>query len=246
MVPEYNKIINADCFDILPLIPDKSVDMILTDLPYETIQQKWDRQLPLSILFQEYRRIIKDRGVIALFGQGMFTASLMFAGIDIWRYNLIWEKSNVTGFLNAKKMPLRSHEDICIFYKKQPVYNPQMYVGNPNHTRNPNNARKNSCYRNIVDDYQTRTDGVKYPRSILKFNTVPPSLKQHPTEKPVPLLKYLIATYTNRGSVVLDNCCGAGSTPLACLQGGRDFIAIEFEKSYCEIATRRITTEGNS
>lgn len=228
-------------------IPDKSIDMILCDLPYGVLNKsnrhaKWDSVIPFEPLWKQYERIIKDNGAIVLFGSGMFTADLMESNRKLWRYNLIWKKKNrVTGFLNAKRQPLRNHEDICVFSKRQTVYNPQMTIGNAVHKRNANSAARNSCYGSFSKHPSIITN-EKYPISVLDFDKEHPQ-KYHPTQKPVKLLQYLIKTYSNHGDTILDNCMGSGSTGVACLHSGRRFIGMELDPEYYNTAVKRLEQE---
>ena len=225
----------GDCLEIMKDIPDKSVDMILCDLPYGTTQNKWDSIIPLDKLWEQYNRIIKDNGAIALFAQTPFDKVLGVSNLKILRYEWIWEKEQGTGFLNAKKMPLKNHENILIFYKKPPIYNPQMKKGKP-YTLERNTYTVN--YGKQVDMVRTENTGERYPLTILKFKR--DKEKLHPTQKPVALLEYLIKTYTNEGEIVLDNCMGSGSTGVACLNANRKFIGIELDENYYNIACNRI------
>ena len=235
------ELLHGDCLELMKNIPDGSIDMILCDLPYGTTACKWDSIIPFKPLWEQYKRVIKDNGVIALFANGMFTAELMLSNKSMWKYNLIWEKTQPTGFLNAKKMPLRSHEDICIFYKKLPVYTPQKTGG---HTRKVSKAEhKISCknttvYRNHGLTAYDSTE--RYPKSVWKFAKDIQKSALHPTQKPVALLEYLIKTYTNEGETVLDNCMGSGSTGVAALNTNRRFIGIELDEGYFDIAKKRI------
>lgn len=226
-------------------IPDGSIDMILCDLPYGvTANNKWDNIIPFDKLWQQYNRVIKDNGAIILFGSGMFTADLMTSNRSMWRYNIIWEKTQPTGFLNAKKMPLRSHEDICVFYKHPPTYNPQKTYG---HTRKVSTAnQKLNCKKttNYGEHGLTTYDSTeRYPRSVITFPKDVQKSALHPTQKPVALLEYLIKTYTNPRETVLDNCMGSGSTGVACKKTDRKFIGIELDEGYFNIAKRRIEEE---
>jgi site-specific DNA-methyltransferase (adenine-specific) len=223
-------------------IPDKSIPIILCDLPYgQTARNKWDSVIPFDPLFNHYERILTDNGVIILFANGMFTADLMQSNRKMWKYNLIWEKTTVTGFLNAKKMPLRCHEDICIFYNKLPTYNPQKTTG---HARKVSKAEhKRNCIN--TTDYgehglTTYDSTERYPKSILKFATDKQKSALHPTQKPVALLEYLIKTFSNEGDVVLDNCMGSGSTGVAAINTNRKFMGIELDENYYKIAENRI------
>ena len=237
-----NKIICGDCLEVMGELPDKSVDMILCDLPYGvTARNKWDCVILFEKLWEQYDRIIKNNGAIVLFANGMFTADLMKSNEKLWRYNLIWEKTTPTGFLNAKKMPLRIHEDICVFYKKPPTYNPQKTFG---HQRKVSKAEhKRNCIN--TTDYgehglTTYDSTERYPTSILKFKTDKQKSSLHPTQKPVALFEYLIKTYTNEGETVLDNCAGSCTTAIACLNTDRDYICIEKEPKYCDIGRERV------
>ncbi len=239
-----NKIHNADCLEFMKQLPDKSIDMILCDLPYNVLNKnnpsaKWDVLIPFEKLWDNYERIIKDNGCIVLTAQGMFTAELMFSNRKIWRYNLIWKKGNrVSGFLDSKRKPLRNHEDICIFYKTQPIYNPQMSIGNTNHKKGGGNHKNTqSCYGKIIDTPTILTN-EKYPISILNFSREHPPI--HPTQKPVALFEYLIKTYTNEGDLVLDNCSGSGTTAIACLGTNRKYICIEKDEVYYQKSLERV------
>lgn len=233
-------------------IQDGSVDMICTDLPYEVLHKnnphaQWDRIIPFEPLWEQYERIIKDNGAIVLFAQGMFTAQLMMSQPKLWRYNLVWDKVRATGFLNANRMPLRYHEDICVFYKKLPTYNPQMEALNgrePNHPQgHGEHVEKNSCYGKVGRINPTYED-KKHPRSIIRIKAVHCNEGQfHPTQKPVELLRYLIRTYTNEGETVLDNCIGSGTTAIAAMREHRHFIGFENNEEYFNKAYERIRNE---
>lgn len=236
------KLLQGDCLDLMKDIPDKSIDMVLCDLPYGvTSRNGWDEVIPFDSLWKDYERIIKDNGVICLFGQGMFTAKLMMSNSKMWRYNLIWQKTQPTGFLNANRMPLRSHEDICVFYKQLPIYNPQKTTG---HTRKVSLAEhKRNC--KVTTDYgehnlKSYDSTERYPTSVVTYSKDIQKTALHPTQKPVSLLEYLIKTYTNEGQIVLDNCMGSGSTGIACLNTNRAFIGMELDEKYFEIAKNRI------
>lgn len=235
-------LLHGDCLELMKDISDKSVDMILCDLPYgQTARNKWDSVIPFEPLWEQYKRIIKDNGVIVLFGNGMFTADLMTSCKYMWRYNLIWEKTQPTGFLNANRMPLRSHEDICVFYKKLPTYNPQKTVGHARKVSTAEHKRssKQSTNYNEVNNYSYDST-ERFPRSVLKFAKDIQKSALHPTQKPVALMEYLIKTYTNEGETVLDNCMGSGTTGVACKNLNRNFIGIELDKKYFEMAKERI------
>lgn len=229
-----NTVIEGDCLEVMKDIPDKSIDMILCDLPYGTTQNKWDSVIPLDKLWKQYKRVIKDNGAIVLTSQGIFTAELILSNKSQFKYKLVWEKSKSTNFLNAKKQPLRKHEDICVFYKKQPVYNPQMKEGDPYNK----GVRKNQLTGSYGDfsPVEVKSEGLRYPNDIVYFKTAESEGKvYHSTQKPVELGRYLIKTYTNPGDVVLDNTCGSGSFLVAALLEDRNFIGIEInndEKLY--------------
>ena len=225
----------GDWLEIMKDIPDKSVDMILCDLPYGTTKNKWDSIISLDKLWEHYNRIIKDNGAIVLFAQTPFDKVLGVSNLKMLKYEWIWEKEQGTGFLNAKKMPLKNHENILIFYKKPPIYNPQMRKGKP-YTLERNTFTVN--YGKQADMVRTENTGERYPLTILKFKR--DKEKLHPTQKPVALLEYLIKTYTNEGEIVLDNCMGSGSTGVACLNANRKFMGIELDENYYNIACNRI------
>jgi site-specific DNA-methyltransferase (adenine-specific)/modification methylase len=246
---ELNKIYNEDCIIGMSKIPDKSIDMICCDLPYGVLNKgnksaKWDSVIPFDQLWEQYERIIKDKGVIVLFGQGMFSANLMTSNPSLWRYNLIWEKDRPTGFLNAKRMPMRSHEDIMVFYKKLGTYNPQMEyapdrknhpIGNGEHTD------KNQCYGNFDRVINPIISEYKFPRSVVKIKKEHLcNGEEHPTQKPVELIEWLVKTYTNENEVVLDNCMGSGTTAVACINTNRQFIGFEITEEYFNLANKRI------
>lgn len=235
-------LLHGDCLELMSKISDGSVDMILCDLPYGvTANNKWDIVIPFDGLWQQYKRIIKDNGAIVLFGNGMFTADLMTSNRGMWRYNLIWEKTQPTGFLNAKKMPLRSHEDICVFYKKLPTYNPQKSYGHARKVTKYEHGLQSKKTDNYGDYGRTTYDSTeRYPKSIITFSKDVQKSALHPTQKPVALLEYLVNTFTNPGETVLDNCMGSGSTGVACKRTGRNFIGIELDDGYFNIAKRRI------
>lgn len=224
-----NKIIEGDCLKVMEGIPNKSVDMILCDLPYGTTQNHWDSIIPLEQLWKHYERIIKDKGVIALTSQGLFTANLILSNQRLFKYKIIWVKSKPTNFLNAKKQPLRKHEDICIFYKNQPNYNPQMSIGSPYNK----GFRKNQFTGSYGEFYsvEVKSNGERYPHDVIYFKTAESEGKvYHPTQKPVELGKYLIRTFTNPGDIVLDNTCGSGSFLVSAILEKRQFIGIEKNK----------------
>ena len=207
-------------------LPDNSVDMVLCDLPYGTTQNKWDSVIPLDELWRQYRRIVKDTGAIVLTSQGMFTAELMLSNPKTFRYKWVWEKSKSTNFLNAKKQPLSKHGDVCVFYRKQPGYHPQMVEGKPY----DKGIRKNQLSGSYGDfqPVHVHSNGKRYPTDIVYFKTAESEGKVfHPTQKPVELGRYFVRTYTNPGDVVLDNTSGSGSFLVSALLEGRNFVGIE-------------------
>ena len=248
---ETDNIYNMDCLEGMSLMADDSVDAVIADLPYGVLNRSnpsanWDRQIPLESLWAQFRRITKPKSPIILFGQRLFSARLMLYQPQLWRYNLVWQKDRVTGHLNANRMPLRQHEDILVFYKKQPVYHPQMTPCLPerrNHGRRKTDGFTNRCYGEMKLA-PVRVADDKYPTSVI---FVPKEHKTgafyHPTQKPVALVEYLIRTYTNEGDVILDNCIGSGTTAVAAIRMGRHYIGFEIDQAYCEIAERRIQKE---
>lgn len=224
-----NSIFEGDCIEIMKQFPDNCIDMILCDLPYGTTQNKWDSIIPLDELWHEYKRIIKENGAIVLTSQGLFTAQLMLSNPKQFKYKWVWEKSKPTNFLNAKKQPLRKYEDVCVFYKKQPVYNPQMVQGEPY----DKGFRKNQLSGSYGDfqPVHVHSDGKRYPTDVIYFKTAESEGEViHPTQKPVELGRYFVRTYTNPGALVLDNTFGSGSFLLSALLEGRNFVGIEKNK----------------
>ena len=229
----------GDCLELMKNIPDKSVDMILCDLPYGTTKCKWDIVIPLDKLWEQYNRIIKDKGAILFFGSEPFSSKLRISNLRMYKYDWIWKKTKAQGFLNSKKMPLKDYENICVFYKRLPVYNPQGIIYG-----NFQNDRK-SKYSKGEDIYGKEKEfGIShmsnFPKQIIEFSNPSGNGQLHPTQKPVDLLEYLIKTYTQDGEVILDNCMGSGSTGVACVNTSRDFIGIELDKDYFNIANERI------
>ena len=230
---------NGDCLELMKNIPDSSVDIVLCDLPYGTTRNKWDSIIPLDRLWEQYKRVIKDNGAIVLFSAEPFTSLLITSNVQWFRYDLIWSKTQGSDFLNANRKPLRSHENICVFYKKQPTYNPQKTDGKPykaksGETTSPNFGKFNGNH------HTENKDGKRCPLSVLRFSGEHNRGKQHPTQKPTDLLEWLIKTYTNEGETVLDNSMGSGSTGVACVNTNRNFIGIELDKNYFNIAKERI------
>ena len=232
----------GDCLEVMRDIRDKTIAMILCELPYGTTDNnKWDKVIDLELLFLQYDRIIKDNGVIALFAQQPFASDLIYSYRKYFRYEIIWEKTKPVGFFNAKKMPLRSHENILFFYKKLPYYNPKLENCNKT-VKRPDNSGVYGTRRSKNNNYTMTKTG--YPRSVMKYSNVfSPQL--HPTQKPIELLQMLIETYTDENFTVLDNCMGSGSTGIACMNTNRQFIGIEKDDNYFEIAKKRIEEHGN-
>ena len=234
----------GDCLDVMKQIPSGSLDMIACDLPYGVTQNKLDIVIPFEPLWREYKRIIKERGCIALFAQGVFFVELVQSNRKMFRYDLVWDKVLTTGFLNAGRMPLRQHEQIAIFYKKLPEYHPQFTEGKPLHSKGVSYMEKDHKNNNYgqfhMTDDSRKGSTEKYPTSIIKVPKPHPSVALHRTEKPVELLKWLILTYTSYGDTVMDNCMGAGGCGVACAETDRNFIGIEKDPGCFEIASGRI------
>lgn len=233
------RLYHGDCLQLMPWLPDKSVDMILCDLPYGTTRCKWDTVIPFDELWKQYMKIIKPGGAVVLFACEPFASKLRLSNLAWYKYDWVWDKVKGTGFLNVKKQPMRNHELICVFYGKQCTYNPQMTHGAKRKVSYRSSKLQTDVYGNMKNDYRyDSTD--RYPRSIQVFSTDTQKSSLHPTQKPVALLEYLIKTYTNPGQTVLDNCMGSGSTGVACVNTGRNFIGIELNDVYFEIAKERI------
>ena len=231
---------NNDCLIQMQSIKDKSIDMILCDLPYGMTKNKWDSVIPFEKLWKEYHRIIKENGAIVLFGSQPFTSLLVTSNLKYFRYSLVWEKNKFSDFLNAKRKPMKVNEDILIFYKKQPTYNPQYWFSTPYTRWNTQQAvDKQTNYGSHKENIAESKDGKRLPTTILKFNRV--ERPEHPTQKPVDLLEWLIKTYSNENETILDNCMGVGSTGTACKNLKRNFIGIEIEKKYYDIALDKLT-----
>lgn len=227
----------GDCLELMKYIPDGSVNLVLCDLPYGTTQNKWDKRIPLEKLWPEYKRVVKKNGAIVLFAQTPFDKVLGASNLDMLRYEWIWEKPQGSGHLNAKKMPMKSHENILVFYRQLPTYNPQWEWGKP---YTLTTSRQSTNYGKQKDSVTATSDGRRYPKDVLQFGKAKTDKCLHPTQKPVALLEYLIKTYTNSGDTVLDNCMGSGSTGVACANTKRRFIGIELDDDYFNIAKQRI------
>ena len=233
------KLLKGDCLELMKDIPDGSVDMILADLPYGTTACKWDTIIPFEPLWEQYKRIIKPNGAIVLTASQPFTSALVMSNPKMFKYEWIWQKSRPTGFFTAKKMPMKIHENILVFYKKQPTYNPIKTQAleskiDKRKTLNPTFSNYLGVKKNRVAD-----TGMRYPLSIQSVASI--SQKgQHPTQKPVALFEYLIKTYTNEGDLVLDNVAGSGTTGVAAQNLNRNFILMEKEPEYVEIIKQRL------
>lgn len=248
---ELNKIYNEDCLIGMQRIPDKSVDMILCDLPYGTTKCKWDVVIPFDLLWSQYLRAIKDNGAIVMTGQQPFTTDIINSQRDIFRYEIIWQKSQKLGFLNANKMPLRAHENILLFYKNLPVYNPQKTQAE-GVQMGRSRQQKGNRYEGYGSDLGGIyvENGLRFPTSVLPISNWNGALfgntekaTKHPTQKPVPLFEWLIKTYTHEGMTVLDNCIGSGTTAIACINTARNYIGFESNEEYFEYAEKRVKEE---
>lgn len=231
------QIIQGDCLERLRDVADGSVDMILADLPYGTTACKWDTVIPFEPLWRELRRVTKPDAAMCFFAQAPFDKALGQSNISDLKYEWIWEKPSGTGFLNCKKAPLKAHENVLVFYRKAPTYNPQLSPGKPYKATAGRFSENYGAQRTTSID----NPGFRYPKTVLKY---PPERGQHPTQKPVPLLEYLVKTYTNEGDTVLDPTMGSGSTGVAALKCGRKFIGIEKDEDYVWIAEKRLKYEA--
>lgn len=230
-----NEIICGDCLEVMDGIPTGSVDMVLCDLPYGMTGCNWDNPLPLAELWRHYLRVAKHNAAFVFTGKGLFSVDLINSQRRLYRYSLVWEKTCPMGFINAKRMPLSYHEDILVFYQKQPTYNPQMEKGEPYLKK-----RDGVCaVYGQIERRDSLNTGYRYPKSIIKVSNHNYGSK-HPTQKPVALFEWLIKTYSNEGDLILDNCIGSGTTAIAALNTGRRFIGIELDPKYCEIARARV------
>ena len=228
-----NKVICGDCLEVMKDIPDKSVDMILADLPYGTTACKWDTIIPFEPLWEQYKRIIKDNGAIVLTASQPFTSALITSNLKMFKYEWIWEKEQGVNFLLSKKVPLKVHENILVFGGN--IYFPQMEKGKPYLSGKGNSG---DVTKNVIK-IQTKNEGTRYPRSVIKINR---EVGLHPTQKPVALFEYLIKTYTNEGDIVLDNVAGSGTTGVACKNTNRNYILIEKEPEYIDIINKRLNS----
>jgi site-specific DNA-methyltransferase (adenine-specific) len=240
-----NTVHQGDCLELMKIIPDASIDMIFCDLPYGTTQNKWDIIIPFNLLWDQYERIIKPNGAIVLTAAEPFASMLRMSNLKLYKYDWAWNKKKPTGFLNSKKRPLVQHEVVCVFYKSQPIYNPQMHTNKEKRnwigrTMKPNteNYGKQKSYVSAIKE-----DDLSYPRSVIEISGVIGNSKeklQHATQKPVALVEYFINTYTNEGAVVLDNCAGSGTTGEACKNTGRYYILMDKEPKYIVMTNERL------
>lgn len=242
------KLICGDCLDVMREIPDKSIDLILCDLPYGLTRCEWDKIIPFEPLWGGYNRIIKDNGAILLFSIQPFTSELIQSNRKMFRYEIVWEKTQKTGFYNANKMPLKSHENILVFYKKLPTYNPQKYTVDRKDIGRVRNKKADRCvlYGHVEAQDYVET-GERYPHDVIHFSNWNGALfgnteraTKHPTQKPIAVLEYLIKTYSNEGDTILDNCMGVGSVGVAASNLNRQFIGIEKDEGFFKIAEDRI------
>ena len=241
---ELNKIYNEDCLEGMKRIPDASIDCIICDLPYGTTACKWDIVIPFKELWQQYKRIIKDNGAIILFSKQPFTSDLINSNRDMFRYELIWEKTRAGNSMQVKNQPSAIHENIEVFYKNQPTYNDIKFMVDEKYIDKRKSIRdsiyKSEHYKGVMK--RKADDGMRHPQSILPFNSVWHK-GMHPTEKPVELIQWLIRSYTNEGDLILDNCIGSGTTAIAAIKEKRHFIGMELNKEYYDKACERIKLE---
>ena len=226
----------GDCLDILPTLPDDSIDMVMVDLPYGTTACKWDSIIPLDFLWEQYNRICKKNAAMLFTSAQPFTTTLASSNINNFRYEWIWEKPQGTNPMNAKVMPLKSHENILVFYRSKPTYNPQMWYSTPYSGFSSDTSKIGEVYGNQQSKHRDNPEGSIYPKTVLKFKQ---EKGLHPTQKPVGLMEYLIKTYTNEGDTVLDNTMGSGTTGVACVNCNRSFVGIEMDKKYYQISKER-------
>lgn len=231
-------LVNGDCLDVMGAIPDGSVDLILCDLPYGTTACAWDAVIPFEPLWDHYRRVLKPDGAAVLTASQPFTTALIASNLKDYRYNWVWEKAQGTGFGNAKKMPLKAHEDVCVFYRKLPTYNPQGLVPQRKERAPETKSGGESLGKNGLNGKPFVQEFTNWPKSVVKFSR--DGGKVHPTQKPVSLMEYLVRTYTNEDGLVLDNTMGSGTTGVACVNANRRFIGIEKDSGYFDIAKGRL------
>jgi len=231
------KLINDDCLKVLPTLPDQSVDLILTDLPYGTTACKWDNIIPFEPMWKELKKVIKDKGCIALFGTEPFSSHLRLSNLNQFKYDWIWQKQQGTNPLSVNYMPLKDYEIISIFYKQKPTYNPQMTFGKPYKSYKSKTKKIGEVYGSENSQHRDNPEGTRFPKMVLYFKT---ERGYHPTQKPVTLLEYLIKTYSKENDTILDFTMGSGSTGVAAKNLNREFIGIELDKNYFDMAKKRI------
>lgn len=240
VITENYSLLFGDCLERMKEIPDGSVDLILTDPPYGTTQNKWDSVIDLNAMWEQLKRIIKPNGAILLCAQTPFDKVLGVSNLNMLKYEWIWEKTTATGHLNAKKAPMKAHENILVFYKKPPTYNPQKTQGHVRKTSTADRSKLNGeCYGS-QEGVTVYDSTERYPRSVQVFSTDKQRIALHPTQKPIALMEYLIKTYSNKGETVLDFTFGSCSTGVAALNTNRKFIGIEMEEKYFDIGIKRI------
>jgi len=234
----HSTVFHGDCLEIMKSIPDRSIDMILCDLPYGTTACKWDTIIPFDKLWEQYERIIKPNGAIVLTAGQPFTSYLLMSNPKLFKYEWIYQKEKGVNFITANKKPMFCHENVLVFYKNQPTYNPQKIQGQP-YERKQKYCEKRETHPSISKSLDKKSDGLRFPITIQRFKR-DSTQKLHPTQKPVALFEYLIKTYTNEGDIVLDNCAGSGTTGIACINTNRNYILIEKEQKYFDIINERI------
>ena len=233
-----NTVLHGDCLELMKQIPDKSIDMILCDLPYGTTRNQWDSIIPLDELWKQYERIIKENGAIVLTAQTPFDKILGVSNLKDLRYEWIWQKDQASNFLNARHNPMKIHENILVFYKKTPMYNPQMREGFAPYASARSSKQNDTYMKNFDTTYISKSEGKRFPISVLEFNK---ERGLHPTQKPVALFEYLIKTYTNEGDLVLDNAAGSGTTAIPARNTNRNYILVEKEQEYIDIINKRLS-----
>jgi len=237
-----NSVLQGDCLELMNDIPDKSIDLILCDLPYGTTACSWDVIIPFDSLWEQYKRIIKDNGAIVLTASQPFTSTLVISNIKMFRYCYTWVKTKPSGFQNAKKMPMKKHEDVLIFYNVQPTYNQQNLIKLETPIKSGRARLRNDeqHHLGVAGKLEHKTTHTGWQDSVLYFANPSGKGHLHPTQKPVALFEYLIRTYTNEGDLVLDNCAGSGTTAIACLNTKRNYICMELDETYYDVIGKRI------
>ena len=241
---EIDNIYNMDCLEGMKQIPDGTIDAVICDLPYGTTENEWDAVIPFEPLWEQYLRICKPSAAIVLFSQMPFTVDIINSQRKLFRYEWIWEKEQGSGFMNANRMPMKIHENILLFYRRMPVYNPQREKSTiPLVSGERVTVSTSKNYNHLLERVPWNDDGFRMPKDIIRIPRNKAEGRVHPTQKPVDLLRYLVLTYTNEGDTVLDNCMGSGTTAIACIKERRHFIGFELSKEYFDKAVRRIKAE---